>query len=97
MDINQINKYIYMCTVHTSQSSMSTSHRVPVRPTGHTHLKAAIASMHVAPFWHGTEAHSLISVLQSFPRVKHCISTIGGGSAKHILFQGILIQMVAAN
>jgi hypothetical protein len=76
---------------------MTTSHMVPVRPAGHTHLKAAIASMHVAPFLHGTEAHSLISVLQSFPTGKHCISTMGGGSAKHILLDGILIQMVAAN
>jgi len=86
-----------MCRVHTSQSLMSTSQRVPVRPAGHTHLKAAIASMHVAPFWHGTEAHSLISVLQSFPTGKHCISTTWGKSAKHILLEGILIQMVAAN
>jgi len=85
-----------VCTVHTSQSSTSTSHRVPVKPKGHTHLKAAIASMHVAPFLHGTEAHSLISVLQSFPRGKSYISTAWGGGVLSILFEGILLQVVAA-
>jgi hypothetical protein len=77
---------------------MSTSHRVPVRPTGHTHLKAATASMHVAPLWQGTDAHSLISVLQSLPKGKHYVSTTGQGRVVGMLdWKGIPVQKVAIN
>lgn len=49
---------------------MSISQREPVRPGGQMHLKAAISSMQVAPFLHGTDAHSSMSVLQSLPEDK---------------------------
>ena len=42
-------------------------HRSPVNPAGQTHVKAAMASMHVALFWHGDDSHSLMLISQSLP------------------------------
>lgn len=43
--------------------------------------------MHVAPFLHGTDAHSLISMPQSFPKDKTLISKITEEDVKRILLE----------
>ena len=42
---------------HTGNSA---PHSGPLHPTVHVHVYAATASLHVAPFWHGALAQSLM-------------------------------------
>ena len=46
---------------------MLTSQRVPVNPTGHTHMYSATPSTHVAPFRQGDEAHSAMFISHNVP------------------------------
>lgn len=60
-------KKIYILT---SQSSIFVSQNFPTIPVGQEHVKDAILSIQVAPFEHGFELHSLISILQTLPKDK---------------------------
>ena len=56
------------------------SHKVPVNPLAHLHVKLLIRSVHVPPLWQGLDEHSFTSVhKKTFIRVHSYMNSLKMG------------------